>query len=277
LVTIKTKGDKIIDTPLSRIGGKGLFVKEIEEALLKGEIDLAVHSMKDMPTELPDGLHIGAVPKREDPRDLFVSLSYTDIENLPEGARIGTSSLRRVSQLLHLRPDLEIISIRGNIDTRIKKIKKDNLYGIVVAAAAVLRLKLKDFLSKPIPIAKFIPAAGQGALAIETRLNDKKTNNIISAIDDKKTRIEIEAERAFLKFLQGGCQVPIGVFAKINDNFIEIEGVVGSLDGKRLFRDSIKDNVINYKKAGESLAKKLLNDGADRILKEIYGNGENKP
>lgn len=267
--TIKTKGDKILDTALSRIGGKGLFTKEIEEALLDHRIDLAVHSMKDLPTELPLSLKIAAVTKREDKRDVLVSKEGFTIKTLPKNSRVGTSSLRRRAQLLQRRSDLLILDLRGNLDTRVKKME-DGLYdAIVVASAGVKRLGLALKLSE-ISVDDIIPQAGQGALGIEVHEDNREVIDIVKALDDEDSRLAIEAERAILSELEGGCQVPIGACAEINGEKINVKTGVFSLDGKRAVKDEIKGNKKEAKKLGLELARRILkNDIAKEILLEV--------
>ncbi|HMK52930.1 MAG TPA: hydroxymethylbilane synthase, partial [Thermodesulfobacteriota bacterium] len=234
LIKIKTTGDKIQDVPLAKIGGKGLFVKEIEEALIQRRIDLAVHSIKDVPTEFPKSLHLSVITKREDPRDVLISRNGTALKDLPQGAKIGTSSLRRQAQLLHFRNDLELIPLRGNLDTRLKKLITMNLDGIVLALAGVKRLGLEERISEIIPINISLPAIGQGALGIETRMDDRVVEDQIRFLNDPHSSIAVTAERAFLKKLEGGCQVPIAAFAQKVGSTLQIDGLVGTIDGKRL-------------------------------------------
>ena len=270
LIKIKTTGDKIQDAPLAHIGGKGLFVKEIEEALIQKKIDLAVHSMKDVPTELPQGLHLFAMTKREDPRDVFISKDGKRLKALPPKAKIGTSSLRRQSQLLHFRRDLEFIPLRGNLETRLKKLKTMNLDGIVLAMAGVKRLGFEERITEILPPQISLPAIGQGALGIETRLDDKEVEEQIQFLNDNDTRIVVSAERAFLKRLEGGCQVPIAAFAKTAGRSLRIDGLVGTIDGEKLVRDQLEGPVEEAESLGIRLAEVLLNKGAREILDEIY-------
>ncbi|MGD9161123.1 MAG: hydroxymethylbilane synthase [Desulfobacteraceae bacterium] len=271
LVIIKTKGDKIIDSPLSKIGGKGLFVKEIEEALLETRVDIAVHSIKDVPAELPDGLGIPFFPEREDPSDAFLSVKYKKFEELPEGSRIGTGSLRRSSQLLNKRPDTEIIPIRGNVDTRIKKLESGELDAILLATSGLRRLGLSSKIKQLLPPFDFIPAVGQGALGLEVRVDDVECNKLIEFLNHPETALAVRAERAFLNKLEGGCQVPIGAYAFIEGNTIVIHGMVSELDGSRIIKDSLTGTCEQPEQAGETLAAGLLDMGADKILAEIYG------
>ncbi|HMK66857.1 MAG TPA: hydroxymethylbilane synthase [Thermodesulfobacteriota bacterium] len=270
LVIIKTTGDKILDSPLSAIGGKGLFVKEIEEALLDKRIDLAVHSMKDMPGDLPDGLMIGAVPLREDPRDVFISRGGLTLPEVPRGGKIGTSSLRRKAQLLFQRPDLEIIPLRGNLDTRIRKIETENLAGIILAAAGIHRLGLEDRISHYLDIQVSLPAVGQGALALEIREEDTRLKKLLEPINHPPTFLNTQAERAFLNRLQGGCQVPIAGHAYIRDEQIILEGLIAALDGQRLLKNKIQGPLTDPANLGISLAEKLLSAGGKEILDQVY-------
>jgi len=278
---IKTTGDKILDVPLAKVGGKGLFVKEIEEALLRGDADLAVHSMKDVPTELPGGLHISAICKREDPRDAFISrrnnggFEIDGFESLPDGAHIGTSSLRRISQILNRRPDLRISTLRGNVDTRIRKLDDGEFDAIILAVAGVKRLGRQDRITQVLPIEISLPAIGQGAVGIECRVDDEFTNSIVSKLNHEDTAICVMAERAFLRRLEGGCQVPIGAHAIIvHDSVraqIRVEGLVGSLGGETIVRDSISGSIDDAEDIGIELAERLLDAGAREILEEVYG------
>ena len=270
LVTIKTTGDKIQDAPLAKIGGKGLFVKEIEEALLERKVDLAVHSIKDVPTEFPEGLRLSAITKRESPLDVLISRNGTGLKALPKGARIGTSSLRRQAQLLHFRNDFEMIPLRGNLDTRLRKLGELNLDGIVLAMAGVKRLGLEARITEVLPVEISLPAIGQGALGIETRKNDKVVEERIRFLNDQASAITVTAERAFLKKLEGGCQVPIAAFATIQNNVLHIDGLVGTTDGKRLIRHSLEGPLERAESIGTELADILLGKGAKEILDEIY-------
>jgi hydroxymethylbilane synthase len=270
LIKIKTTGDKIQDAPLAKIGGKGLFVKEIEGALMQRGIDLAVHSIKDVPAELPKGLHLSAITKREDPRDVFISKDGTLLKNLPQGAKIGTSSLRRQAQLLHFRDDFEMIPLRGNLDTRLKKLKTMNLDGIILAYAGVKRLGLEERITEIIPTEISLPAIGQGALGIETRMEDEEVEEKIRFLNDPPSAIAISSERAFLKKLGGGCQVPIAAFGQIVGSTLQIDGMVGTIDGKRLVRNHLEGPVEEAESLGFKLAEVLLSKGAEEILEEVY-------
>jgi len=270
LIKIKTTGDKIQDVPLAKIGGKGLFVKEIEESLLQKKIDLAVHSIKDVPTEFPEGLHLSVITRREDPRDVFISRDGRTLKDLQPGAKIGTSSLRRQAQLLHFRNDFELIPLRGNLDTRLKKLKTMSLDGIVLALAGVRRLGLEERVTEIIPTGISLPAIGQGALGIETRMNGREVEDQIRFLNDRESSVAITAERAFLKKLEGGCQVPIAAYAKPVGTALQVDGLVGSIDGKRLIRHQVEGPVENAESLGIELAEILLAKGAKEILDEVY-------
>jgi hydroxymethylbilane synthase len=270
LVKIKTTGDKIQDAPLAKIGGKGLFVKEIEEALLQKRADLAVHSIKDVPTEFPKGLHLTAVTKREDPRDVLISKDGKPLKDLPRGAKIGTSSLRRQVQLLHFRSDFELIPLRGNLDTRLKKLETTNLDAIVLALAGVKRLGFEGKITEIIPPEVSLPAIGQGALGIETRMGDQEVESQIRFLNDSDSSIAIIAERAFLGKLEGGCQVPIAALARIVGTSLQIDGLVGTIDGKRLIAHRVAGPVEKAESLGVELAEILLSEGAKEILDEVY-------
>lgn len=272
LVTIKTTGDKILDVPLAKVGGKGLFVKEIEEALLEGRTDLAVHSVKDMPAELPAGLHLAAMPVREDARDALVSRNGDGLEKLRHGARVGTSSLRRAAQLLHMRPDIRIETLRGNVDTRLRKLESEDFDGIVLAAAGLKRMDLSHVISEYLEPDRMLPAVGQGALGIETRVDDNFTNEAVSSLAHPATMITVSAERAFLKRLEGGCQVPIGAYATLEGAELSLTGMVAGLRGRRLIRREIQGEAGDAARIGDRLAKVILESGGAEILAEIYGS-----
>lgn len=267
--TIKTTGDKILDAPLDKIGDKGLFTKEIEEALLKDEVDLAVHSMKDLPCQVPRGLKITAIMKREDPRDILVCRKEFSLRTLPKNSRVGTSSLRRRAQVLNIRDDLEILNLRGNLDTRIKKLDNGLYDAIILAYAGVKRLGLKINMSV-IPIDNILPQAGQGALGIEVRRDDLDTEKRVKLLDDSDTHIAVTAERASLSELGGGCQVPIGVYARLENNMVIIKAGVFSLDGKTAIKDEIIGDRKDADVIGKRLAQKLLKKGAKQILEDIF-------
>ena len=271
LKIIKTTGDKILDVPLAKVGGKGLFVKEIEEALFRREIDLAVHSMKDVPSELPEGLVLSAYTAREDPRDAFVGKTAgLRLEDLSPGSVVGTSSLRRQAHLTRYYPHLKTVSIRGNLDTRIRKIEEQGLAGVLLAAAGLKRMALGERISQLLPVETFIPAVGQGVLGIETREDDPDIRGIVSSLDDTDARDAVLAERGFLKTLEGGCQVPIAAHATLKDGQLFLRGMVASLDGKQVIEDTISGERKNAAELGRTLAETLLSRGAGEILKEVY-------
>jgi hydroxymethylbilane synthase len=270
LKKIKTSGDKILDVPLAKVGGKGLFVKEIEEALLRGEVDLAVHSMKDVPAELPKGLHISVITKREDPRDALISKGVK-FRDLKEGANIGTSSLRRSCQLLNARPDLRISMLRGNVDTRIRKLDEGQFDAIVLAAAGVKRLGKGDRITEIIDTGTSLPAIAQGAVGIECREDDGFINDLIKPLDHPETSICVRAERAMLIRLEGGCQVPIAGHATLKDGRLELIGLVGSVSGDRIIKDRVEGGPDEAEAMGTELAESLLKQGAAEILAEVYG------
>jgi hydroxymethylbilane synthase len=271
---IKTKGDKILDVPLAKVGGKGLFVKEIEEAILDGRIDLAVHSMKDMPAELPSGLAITAIPRRENPLDALVAHSCHSLEALPFGAVVGTSSLRRSAQLLRIRPDLHIEPLRGNLDTRLKKLDTAHLDAIVLAAAGLIRLGLSHRITSMLDHDTMLPAVGQGALCIESRENDAAIDALLEPLEDPSTRIAVTAERAFLERLEGGCQVPIAGHAVVADHQVSITGLVSDLDGRQIVSASTTGPCDHAAALGRQLAETLLGRGAGEILERLEHNAE---
>ena len=267
-----TKGDKILNAPLAKIGGKGLFTKELETAMLEGEIDIAVHSLKDMPVVVPEGLVITAITQRADPGDAFVSPKYKSFQQLPAGAKVGTSSLRRKAQLLHARPDLQIEDLRGNVNTRLRKMEEENFDGIILACAGLKRLGFGDRIRQVLPQTMCLPAVGQGALAIECRQADKETRELLEFLNDRCTRLCTEAERGFLATVEGGCQVPVGVYAVSAEAGIRVEAVIASLDGSTLLRDALEAEVKNAQEAravGINLAEKLLARGGREILRSI--------
>lgn len=269
---IKTKGDKILDSPLSKIGDKGLFTKELEKSLLDRSIDLAVHSFKDIPTQIPDGLTIAAVCAREDVRDVFIAhprKMYAHLSDVPLKGTIATGSLRRRCQLLQIRPDLNVVEIRGNLGTRIEKLRSSNWDGMILAKAGITRLGRADLITEILSPTQFLPAVGQGALAIETRKDDEFLNSFIGPLDHRLTRQATIAERALLRRLEGGCQIPIGTFGRIENGVFRLDAVVGSLDGKRVVRSSIEGSPDESERLGNALAEKLLQNGADAILDEI--------
>jgi hydroxymethylbilane synthase len=268
--TIKTTGDKILDVPLAKVGGKGLFVKEIEEALMENSVDLAVHSMKDVPTELPDGLGIVAVSEREDPRDAVLGQNKTPILELPQGAKIGTSSLRRQAQLFAARPDFDIEPLRGNINTRLRKLREGMYDAIILAMAGVKRLGWDKEVTEVIDPGVMLPAIGQGALGIETRLTDESTLERIAFLNDEATSSCVAAERAFLHRLEGGCQVPIPAYAVREGDEVLLTGLVGSVDGTRIIKDSDRGPASGAAQLGDTLANRILEAGGREILEEVY-------
>jgi len=271
LSIIKTTGDKITDVPLAKVGGKGLFVKEIEDALLAGSVDLAVHSMKDVPAELPSGLIIGAIPKREDPRDVLVSVSYRSLMDLPQGAVVGTSSLRRTVQIRMLRPDLKVETLRGNLDTRLRKVKEGLFDAVILAAAGIHRMGWHEVIAEYLDPQEFLPAVGQGALGIEIREDDREIAELVSKIHDKTTAFSVTAERSFLRELEGGCQVPIGCHCFVENGTVRLVGMIASLDGATVVRDEIKGRLDEAEMLGRKLAQELRRKGGEEILKSIYG------
>jgi len=272
LKIIHTEGDKILDTPLAKVGGKGLFVKEIEEELQEGEIDLAVHSMKDVPTALPPELEISVICEREDPRDAFIAREAgVTLATLPDKARVGTSSLRRQAQLLNRRPDLVIVPLRGNVGTRLRKLEELKLDAVILAAAGLIRMEQAELITEYISPADSLPAVAQGALGIETRKDDGHTRDLIEFLDHLPTRHAVEAERAFLARLEGGCQVPIAAHARIEGAAVALDGLVASVDGATVFRDTTSGPVEERMSLGARLAERLLSQGADKTLAEVYG------
>jgi len=270
LVPMSTQGDIILDTPLAKIGGKGLFVKELEQAMLDGRADIAVHSMKDVPVEFPDDLELHTICEREDPRDAFVSNNFANIDALPQGAIVGTSSLRRQCQIRALRPDLEIRDLRGNVNTRLAKLDSGQYDAIILAAAGLIRLemgeRIRDFIEPEVSL----PANGQGAVGIECRIDDSVTKALLAPLEHSETRIRVNAERAMNRHLEGGCQVPIGAYALVDGEQVHLRGLVGAIDGSEILRDEISGHVDDAEKLGIELAKKLLAQGADKILADVY-------
>lgn len=265
IVMIRTSGDILKNSPLAKIGGKGLFIKEIEEALLAGAVDLAVHSMKDLPAELPEGLQIAAVPLREDPRDVLISRNGLGIADLPQGARVGTGSLRRIVQLKNWRPDLEILPIRGNLDTRIRKVEAE-LDGIVVAAAGIRRMGWTEKVSQFIEPERMLPAVGQGVLCLETRVEDDDLKAGLAFLENERTRAEVTAERAFLRRLGGGCTLPVAAFAERKGEDLVIRGMVGSLKNRKMIHHECRGEVERAIELGTELADYLLEEGGKALL-----------
>jgi hydroxymethylbilane synthase len=270
LVTMTTQGDRILDTPLAKIGGKGLFVKELEVGLLETRADIAVHSMKDVPVEFPDGLGLGAILAREDPRDAFISDRYPDIESLPDGARVGTSSLRRQCQLKALRADLELLDLRGNVNTRLKKLDDGEYDAILLASAGMKRMGWEARITRYLEIEQFLPALGQGAIGIECRLDDEPTRALIGELNDADTALRVEAERALNHGLMGGCQVPVGGHAELAHGVLLLRGMVGRPDGSVQVRGDISGRPEDAAELGRVLADDLLSRGAREILDDLY-------
>jgi hydroxymethylbilane synthase len=265
-----TQGDKILDTPLAKIGGKGLFIKELEQGLISGEADIAVHSMKDVPVELPQGLHLPVIMQREDPRDAFVSNRYASIDELPQGACVGTSSLRRQCQLAEQRSDLVIKSLRGNVNTRLRKLDDSEYDAIILAAAGLKRLGFDDRITALIGPEQSLPAIGQGAVGIECRVDDPRINDLIAPLHHPETAYCVKAERAMNKRLNGGCQVPIAGYAMLESGNLWLRGLVGEPDGSRIIRGEVEGKTQEADAMGEGLADRLLEWGADEILKALY-------
>jgi len=272
LVKIITKGDKIVDVPLAKVGGKGLFVKELEEAMLSREVDMAVHSMKDVPSELPEELHIGVVTKREDPRDAFLSVKYKSLSELPQGAKIGTSSLRRKAQLFHLRPDLSIYDLRGNLDTRIRKLDEGIYDAIILATAGLNRLGWSQRITSFFSPAEMLPAVAQGAVGIELRRDSAELLAGLAFLQDEETTIAVTGERGFLHRLEGGCQVPIGAHGTVSGGQLTLTGLIASVDGKEILKRTTSGPVAEAAAMGVALAEELLDLGGRAILEEVYGS-----
>ncbi len=269
IAVIKTSGDKILDVPLAKVGGKGLFVKEIEQALIDGDIDLAVHSMKDMPGDIPEELAFGAIPERETPNDILISRDDIGLKHLPEGARIGTSSLRRASQVLYLRPDIQIYPLRGNLDTRIKKLRSENLDAIILAGAGVKRLSLGHLISEVLDPGLILPAVGQGALCIEVRKNDATVRDFIAPLNHEATSRIVTSERAFLKRLEGGCQVPMAAFGRLAADTLTLDGMVAETDGSVMYHKTLTGPAVRAEAIGHDLAGQLIDLGADKIIARL--------
>ena len=271
LLTMTTQGDTILDTPLAKVGGKGLFVKELELGMLEGRADLAVHSMKDVPVEFPDGLGLAAILPREDPRDALISNKFSSIDELPRGARVGTSSLRRQCQLNARRPDLEILDLRGNVNTRLKKLDDGEYAAILLAAAGVKRMGWEERITELLEPEQFIPAIGQGAIGIEIRLDDERVRGLVGELNDQQTAIRVTAERALNEALQGGCQVPIAGYSEISHGVILLRALVGRPDGSELVQGVISGKPEDAAELGQVLADDLLSRGAREILADVYG------
>jgi hydroxymethylbilane synthase len=270
LFTMTTQGDKILDTPLARVGGKGLFVKELELGILEGRADLAVHSMKDVPVEFPQGLGLAAILEREDPRDALISNVFKSIDGLPEGARVGTSSLRRQCQLRARRPDLEVVDLRGNVNTRLAKLDNGDYDAILLAAAGVKRMGWEGRITELLPPEQFLPAIGQGAIGIEIRVSDERVSSVVEALNDAQTAKRVRAERALNERLQGGCQVPIAGYSEISHGVMVLRALVGRPDGTELVQGVISGEPENAEELGQVLADDLLSRGAKQILAEVY-------
>lgn len=270
LVKMITRGDKILDAPLAKVGGKGLFVKELEQGMLEGAADIAVHSMKDVPVEFPAGLQLAVILEREDPRDAFVSNRYQSLNELPANARIGTSSLRRQCQIKEKFPAAEIISLRGNVNTRLAKLEAGDYDAIILAAAGLKRLGMANRITAALAPTESLPAIGQGAIGIECRINDSEVLNYLKVLHDEETSIRIRAERALNAALNGGCQVPIAGFAEIKTNRLYLRGLVGKPDGSLLYRAAADSPLDEAEQLGHIVAEQLLAQGADKILRELY-------
>jgi len=272
ILGMSTQGDKILDTPLAKIGGKGLFVKELEQRMLEGDADIAVHSMKDVPVELPEGLHLAVILEREDPRDAFVSNNFASLDALPEGAKVGTSSLRRQCQLADRRPDLEIIPLRGNVNTRLRKLDDGEYDAIILASAGLLRLGFGERIRNFIATDDSLPAIGQGAIGIECRSDDTRINELLAPLHHADTAACVGAERAMNQRLEGGCQVPIGGHATLADGELHLRGLVGTVDGTEIVRAEIRGPRDDAERLGRTLAEELLEHGAAQILRELYAD-----
>jgi hydroxymethylbilane synthase len=271
LVTMTTQGDRVLDSPLARVGGKGLFVKELEQGMLEGRADMAVHSMKDVPAEFPPGLGIGAILEREDPRDAFVSNRYGSIDDLPQRARVGTSSLRRQCQLRAWRPDLQLLDLRGNVNTRLARLDNGDYDAIVLACAGLKRLGMAARITRALTPEELLPAIGQGVIGIECRLDDEPVRQLIETLNHAQTRLRLQAERAFNATLSGGCQTPVAGFSLLSDDLIELRGLVGRPDGSEIVRGHISGPAHDAESMGRELAEDLLARGARHILDELLG------
>ena len=272
LLPMSTKGDKILDSPLAKVGGKGLFVKELEQAILAGDADIAVHSMKDVPVEFPDGLGLSIICERDDPRDAFVSSRFSSMAELPVGSRVGTSSLRRQCQLRASRPDLQILDLRGNVNSRLAKLDGGEYDAILLAAAGLKRLGLQARITTLLPPEQSLPANGQGAVGIECRLDDDELLTLLAPLEHLPTRQRVLAERAMNRALQGGCQVPIGAYAELEGDQLWLRGLVGSPDGRQILHAECRGAASEPEALGQALADQLLAQGAARLLTEVYGS-----
>jgi hydroxymethylbilane synthase len=269
IVSLKTKGDKVLDVSLAKIGDKGLFTKELEDGLLSGEMDFAVHSLKDIPTVLPEGLQLSAMLTRHNPADVLISEKYDSFDALPQGAKVGTSSLRRKAQLLNKRPDLNIQDLRGNVNTRMRKLKEENFDGIILAAAGVERMEWKESITEELAYDLCLPAVSQGVIAVETRSDDPEIIALVQLIHDKESEICVNAERALLRALEGGCQIPIAGHAHIEGDTVVLDGLVGSIDGKTITRDQMCGPIELAEEVGKQLAEQLSAKGGKEILEQI--------
>jgi hydroxymethylbilane synthase len=272
LIGMETQGDKILDTPLAKVGGKGLFIKELEERMLDDMADIAVHSMKDVPVDLPEGLHLPVIMQREDPRDAFISHTYTSLAELPAGARVGTSSLRRQCQIRHRFPHLQIHDLRGNVGTRLRKLEEGQYDAIILATAGVKRLGLAELIRHSIEPEDMLPAIGQGAVGIECRIGDSAIEGLIQKLNHSETHIRVTAERGVNKKLFGGCQVPIAAHALLEGDQVHLRGLVGGVDGLEMIRAEQRGSAENAEAIGMALGDELLSLGADRILRELMGD-----
>jgi hydroxymethylbilane synthase len=272
LVAMKTRGDVLLDTPLAKVGGKGLFVKELEQGMLEGRADIAVHSMKDVPVDFPEGLHLPVICQREDPHDAFVSNNYQSIEDLPQGAKLGTSSLRRECQVRAYRPDLEVLPLRGNVNTRLRKLDEGQFDAIILAMAGLKRLGFDERIRSALTPEQSLPAIGQGALGIETRIDDAEINALIAPLHDPDTAITVTAERALNRRLAGGCQVPIAGYAMLEGDDIWLRGLVGQPDGSETLYAELRGPAADAEKIGVAVAEMLLAKGADKILADVYAD-----
>ena len=270
LVPMTTKGDIILDTPLAKVGGKGLFVKELEVAMLENRADIAVHSMKDVPVEFPEGLGLEIICPREDPRDAFVSNTIKSLADLPQGAIVGTSSLRRQCQIKALRPDLDIRDLRGNVNTRLKKLDNGEYDAIILAAAGLIRLEMPERIQEYIEPEVMLPANGQGAVGIECRNEDTIIKTLLAPLACENTRVRVVAERAMNRALEGGCQVPIGSYAVLEEQQLYLRGLVGAIDGSEILTSEVRGNIDQAEQLGNQLAENLLAKGADKILRQVY-------
>lgn len=274
LLGMTTQGDKILDSPLAKIGGKGLFVKELEVRMLEGGADIAVHSMKDVPVEFPEGLHLSVICEREDPRDAFVSNNYKSLDDLPQGAKVGTSSMRRQCQIRAIRPDLEILDLRGNVNTRLKKLDEGQYDAIILAAAGLIRLGFNERITQLIETDTSLPAIGQGAVGIECRSDDPRVNELLAPLNDAPTQTRVLAERAMNNRLEGGCQVPIAGHAVLEGDQITLRGLVGEPDGSNTVRGEISGPASEAESLGTQLADDLLARGAKEILAALYNSAQ---